>query len=660
MANSSMINPQKILSQRSTQRNLAFLRGFERIKVFSFNIATGIIDQTRQGDFSTAGNFSENTEWSRLFTNRNVVTARLDTAVKNKKGELGLDFYMDAQGRTANFTPLNRGVEFDISNDINIFNFHTWRDLNPAQRSNVLTKFYLIPQLAGNELFYISAFDDYNVPDQGKSRTFGVAVTFSLVSNLLSNLEDNRFKQFIHFGGPSESYLLPFYNEATKLWETQTITPPKPTSIQIDIIGLGALGGVLMTSGTTQTIVPDKPIQPFNDLFEIINSPNQEYTYLIDSGPELLGTWNDYQSNVKSQYSLNERPNYEGVLVSNEELDNEDVINQTGVFTIVGTLPNGNTALFIGRVFTPSTGGGGGSIAGIGNLGTYTFYWTTDGRNVVKFSKAESDEQLALLNQNIVNNFRQEFILNGLPGELTAQPTNIFAEEDTTTTNTLNAFLFGETPIDMKMQNNISTPNILISRTTNYTFTQFLAVNSIANLDTINLPVEISENIPVSLSDIPIFGRLLNVLTLGIPVGFNIQKQNGYYNRKYNWLIPKQANKLMTEGVYGKKKYLSLDLLKNPANQPFLSEKGFSSSYRFSFADSTTGSNRPATLTSITELTEAVKLIDIQTLGFVDLRITFLQGENKVWQTYVESSAKYNEDIRRMHTFIRFSTEGGA
>ncbi len=217
----------------------------------------------------------------------------------------------------------------------------------------------------------------------------------------------------------------------------------------------------------------------------------------------------------------------------------------------------------------------------------------------------------------------------------------------------------------------------------NISVSQFLTFNSLLFLDTERLPISITETTAWTFKSIPLIGAFLNLLTLGIPVGW--QNQNiKLAAKKINGLIPCQVYDFGANGTIiggpSKEGALPLDLLRNDtpdAISGLVGTNNVITSLRFKLTDQI---NDNGTTKNTVDLAQegadgwlmngdeaptnpllepyqgyALDLINIKMLGKCDYKITALSNGAPVYSAKYQTKSKFSESVREWSNTIKLS-----
>ncbi len=205
-------------------------------------------------------------------------------------------------------------------------------------------------------------------------------------------------------------------------------------------------------------------------------------------------------------------------------------------------------------------------------------------------------------------------------------------------------------------------------------------LNSVYFLDTERLPISLTETTTWSIKNIPIIGAFLNILTLGIPIGWN-NTDVILEAKKINGLIPTNLYDLGVNGeLISTKGALAMDLFRNDTSDSIGALTGtnnITSAIRFSLTDKVKqGGILHDTLDLGQDVANGWKmdenaqpnnpllashegfildLINIKFIGKCDYTITAFSKGAKIYESKYQSKSKFSEAAREWSNTIKLS-----
>ena len=616
------------------------------------NVA-GDITQTSAGDDTPKEDIEKFMQFNRFVTGREVVTVKwdednviwgmIDDIIEDKEIERNPDEI----------------VEDTLEKKIRVV-----FDKNQPWKKEWSFAFFTLPEISGNILYFMR--ERYHKYDE-ENETWYMSVALVEVNDRYNFLKDERRKQYFQNHAPSEEYQIPIVtkDERGRAILTAKVIPKKiPASCQIDFFGFFALSGIALYTENNY-LVPTNALKLKNNILYRIQNLESELTYVCNAGITWLGQWKDWKIKIKDYYDLQVRPQFEGVLFYESFYNLQDYkysnfariklkaryhysshikdkirddniyvktlspnityekttdVTKINIFSVVHNTPLPNITNNTGYYPLTIQGkiGGGGYIAPV--------YGTFNLSEFLEFQIVTDTSEL-----KAAPNFSDFSIEN-------KQPLDFFTSDLPT----------------------ISSPNIYAESNQYKNFTTFLALNSIANMDTIKLPVEIKEYVAVDISTWPIIGNFL----FGVPAGYNynIDNYTNYYDRKFNFIIPKTVFSLLSLGVFGEDENgnkvdndnrMLLNAFTEQEGNAFLSKDYAAYGIHFEFKKIIKENNRQFHYEDYTG--EVIKGIILQGLGAVEARITFFDSAgNQIWHTYFRTQASHTDSILDWTTNIVF------
>ena len=597
----------------------------EKVTVCYFDIVLGSITQTYKGDEEvTEEDYQSVAQWNRFFTGREVIIARwkeenIFSATLNDVQEEQLV----VQDDQIVFSTAEKTLFIYIDKP------------NYDKTKGLLFKLFMIPKVTGKVLYYPEAI--FWKRDE-KNNIRYIQIKLREVNDVFNVLKDTRRKHYIHFNAPNENYILPKWNKTTKQVETENITTPKAKYVQLDFFGAFALSGFCFFDNTNDDymIVAKEPFEPIvSDLYRT-QVLNKALCYVTKSNLEYQGQWGSWQERVKNLYDLAVRPKYEGIL-NIKDMDNIKKPQATQKNTDVGeqkyhiTFEEGTNRGSLKREINFTTT----------STGSYPYINITYHMNlgVVKGQTGAAE----------FTNAEVDIILKAFSyfnkGNLTF---------DYSTATVVPVISNDISPLNKEVNYNFfytfKTPN-LDKTIVDIDFVTFLGYNSIANLDTIRMPLEITEYVSVNASTFPIIGAFL----FGIPLGFRdkvARTSTGEYNRTFNFIMPNELRLMLQEGVFGENDpRLSLEVFKENYDNSLISVSGLSYGIRTTLKYIKKGTGETLT----TEPESPLHYFILQGLGMADVRLRFFdENERQIWSAYIRTQAQHTDSILDWQTIIKF------
>ena len=629
------------------------------------NVA-GDITQTSAGDDTPKEDIEKFMQFNRFVTGREVVTVKwdednviwgmIDDIIEDKEIERNPDEI----------------VEDTLEKKIRVV-----FDKNQPWKKEWSFAFFTLPEISGNILYFMR--ERYHKYDE-ENETWYMSVALVEVNDRYNFLKDERRKQYFQNHAPSEEYQIPIVtkDERGRAILTAKVIPKKiPASCQVDFFGFFALSGIALYTENNY-LVPTNALKLKNNILYRIQNLESELTYIYNAGITWIGQWNDWRNKIKDYYDLQVRPQFEGVL-QYEGFDNlqdykysnyvriklkavYSYTDNSGPYTPISTTKTIDSNYYV-KTISPNI----------------TFEHTIDNSKINIF-KALDNFPLPKI-ENRTNNYSNtktltanvfEYIPYGSGGaaqwilttgareftllreilefEIIKDKSILLASANsniyTTDTNKEKLNYFKELfPV-------IDSPNLYIRSDSIGSFIRFLGYNSISNMDTIKLPVEIKEYVAVDVSTWPIIGSFV----FGVPVGYNynIDNYTNYYNRKFNFIVSKTIFDMLSLGVYGKNdNRMLLNAFTEQEGNAFLAKDYAAYGIHFEFKKIIKEDNRKFHYEDYTG--EVIKGIILQGLGAVEARITFFDSAgNQIWHTYFRTQASHTDSILDWTTNIVF------
>ncbi len=221
--------------------------------------------------------------------------------------------------------------------------------------------------------------------------------------------------------------------------------------------------------------------------------------------------------------------------------------------------------------------------------------------------------------------------------------------------------------------------NIDFSSLTSIDITTFLMFNSLFYLDTERLPISISETTTWSFKSIPLIGAFLNLLTLGLPIGWT-NSEVKLPAKKLNGLVPTSLYDFGANGtIISTNGALALDLFRNETSDSvgaLIGTNNITTALKFSITDKINqnglrdtldlgqkGSNgwklnengRPASPQLTIKEGFAIDLINIKAVGKVDYKITAYSNGANIYSSKYQTKSKFSESAREWSNTIKLS-----
>lgn len=522
-------------------------------------------------------------------------------------------------------------------------------------------KFYSVLQHTGLDLYSVSQDSIYTPTGDVKY----ITLSLQSINNRLAVLDLGEIQQYIHFNKPLASWVKPTYDATQPIYDDKWGSTEVPRtafgSYQIDIIGKNILSGIALNAlineaegnfpENRELLVPLEALTPLNTLTDNYTDTQQSPVFLTGLGLERRGQWDDWKAKLRADQGLiSERPQFQGLLTYGQYYTTSPdfTISTTQetefrLWHLSQTSAPGQR-FYVSVYTTPSPANG-----QPGEIDFLFFQSQSEGWRF-PYDLAYALQQ----NLNALSNFANNG--QGIPVEKYLRLEPVISQ--TPIGNT--APLFGDERFSFNAS--FKTPNIVQSLTTT-TFTEFLALNTIANFDTPILPVEISENLTIDPATFPSFiGSLWRLVTFGIPVIFQTEinrTTTGYYDRKYHGLMNRSTFSLLSTGFFG-----ATDTARRIAideNLPNISDIGQSSSYRFKYgvwvkrddgsANIVPMTNGPAQPNDLVSLDAAT----IWIIGNCYFRLTFFDNDGiSQWQGIYQTRSKQLGDLRYWMTTLTF------
>ena len=611
------------------------------------NVA-GDITQTSAGDDTPKEDIEKFMQFNRFVTGREVVTVKwdednviwgmIDDIIEDKEIERNPDEI----------------VEDTLEKKIRVV-----FDKNQPWKKEWSFAFFTLPEISGNILYFMR--ERYHKYDE-ENETWYMSVALVEVNDRYNFLKDERRKQYFQNHAPAEEYQIPIVtkDERGRAILTAKVIPKKvPASCQVDFFGFFALSGIALYTENNY-LVPTNALKLKNNILYRIQNLESELTYIFGAGITWIGQWADWRNKIKDHYDLQVRPQFEGVLQYDSFVNLEDYkyrafVRIKIIAEYIGEVYN-NKEIKEDNYYVDSFNS---------NFTTKTNVYTSDISEINIFSLLELPAFLPEPNTNLypssyTHSYQPPTFSNPIIVTYNKDKEKykiVFIDNKSELEQAKNSgdFNFENQNIRLKYYYEnfpiLNTPNI---NTTNFagTFASYIGVNAIANMDTVKLPIEIKEYVAVTASTWPIIGSFL----FGVPVGYNynIDNYTNYYNRKFNFLVPKTVFDLLSLGIYGSgDNRMLLNAFTEQEGNAFLAKDYAAYGIHFEFKKIIQDSDKNFHYEDYTG--EVIKGMILQGLGAVEARITFFDSAgNQIWHTYFRTQASHTDSILDWTTNIVF------
>ncbi len=213
----------------------------------------------------------------------------------------------------------------------------------------------------------------------------------------------------------------------------------------------------------------------------------------------------------------------------------------------------------------------------------------------------------------------------------------------------------------------------------NISITTFLMFNSLFYLDTERLPISITETTTWTFKNIPIIGAFLNLLTLGLPIGWK-DSDIKLPAKKLNGLIPTALYDYGANGtIISTQGALAMELFRNETGDSvgaLIGTNNITTALKFELTDlinqngikntvdlgqeGTAGwklnqNGRPASPQLTIKEGYAIDLINIKAIGKMDYKITAYSNGANIYSSKYQSKSKFSGATREWSNTIKLS-----